>query len=239
MKPATRRPVLGLFIVLAAAAVFGSCKDRCRSCDMTGPEPVPACAFVITPTAQHFPSQGGGGNIVVTTTPGCAWNATSNSAWIVVDSAGGGTVAYTVRQNTGDARTGTLTVSGQTVTVTQDGAPSAPPKPPQPSPPQPTPEPPQPTPPPTPPPSCQYAVQASPQQFTYEGGNGGFSVSASRSDCGWTAISNVAWIAITGGSPGSGNGSVSYLVAGNGGGARTGTISVAGKTVTVSQSAKP
>jgi hypothetical protein len=81
-------------------------------------------------------------------------------------------------------------------------------------------------------------VQDSPQQFTYQGGTGGFSVSASRSDCPWTAVARVAWIAITGGASGSGNGSVSYMVAGNGGPARTGTISVAGKTVTVTQSAQ-
>jgi len=47
----------------------------------------------------------------------------------------------------------------------------------------------------------------------------------------------VGWIAITSSASGSGNGTVSYLVGGNGGAARTGTISVAGKTVTVTQSA--
>jgi len=80
-------------------------------------------------------------------------------------------------------------------------------------------------------------VQETPQQFTYKGGSGGFSVSASRSDCEWSAVSKVGWIAITGGSPGTGNGTVSYLVAGNAGPARTGTIAVAGHTVTVVQSA--
>jgi hypothetical protein len=48
----------------------------------------------------------------------------------------------------------------------------------------------------------------------------------------------VFWISITGTSQGSGNGSVTYVVAGNGGGARAGTISVAGKVVTIVQAAR-
>jgi len=237
MKSRVRRLLQGLFVVALTVVSFG-CGDRCETCDPTAPSAptAPACSFTIVPTAQHFPYQGGAGNVVVTTQSGCSWNAVSNSAWLTVTNAGGGSVSYTVQANTGGARTGTLTVAGQTVTITQDGAPAAPPRPPQPQPsPSPTPEPPQPTPPPV---TCTYAVQETPQQFTYQGGNGGFSVSASRSSCTWTAVSNVAWIAITGGSPGSGNGTVSYIVAGNGGPARTGTISVAGKTVTVKQSAQ-
>ncbi len=91
------------------------------------------------------------------------------------------------------------------------------------------------TPTPTPMPVCTYAVQETPQEFTYQGGNGGFSVSTSPSNCSWTAVANVGWVAVTSGFSGIGNGTVNYLVAGNGGPARTGTISVADKTVTVRQ----
>jgi hypothetical protein len=181
------------------------------------------CSYTITPSSQHFPYRGGIGNVVVTTRGGCPWTAASNVPWIIVTSAGGGSASYNVLENMDAARTGTLAVAGQTLTVTQDAAPVAPrpPQPPQPS----------------PPPSCTYAVQETPQTFTYQGGSGGFSVSASRSNCTWTAVAQVPWIAVTGGSPGSGNGSVSYMVAGNAGPARTGTIAVAGKTVTIRQSA--
>ena len=85
--------------------------------------------------------------------------------------------------------------------------------------------------------SCTYAVQETLQNFTYQGGDGGFSVTT-QSNCSWTAMSNVSWVAITSGSAGTGNGSTTYTVAGNGGPTRTGTISAAGKTVTIAQTGR-
>jgi hypothetical protein len=232
MRSGSWRLVAGLCIAVLAAGA--GCNDRCISCDPVAPSPPQEqpCSFAVAPLAQHFPYRGGGGNVVVTARSECPWTAASQLTWVVITSSGNGGVSYVVQENAGAARSGSIAVAGQAVTITQDGAPAAPPQPPQP----PQPSPPAPTPPPA---SCSFAVQESPQHFTYQGGNGGFSVSASRADCAWSATPQVAWIAVTGGSPGSGNGTVSYLVAGNGGAARTGTISVAGKTVTVTQGAKP
>jgi hypothetical protein len=84
--------------------------------------------------------------------------------------------------------------------------------------------------------TCSYAVQETPQNYTYQGGNGGFSVGVSAGTCTWTAVSNVFWIAITNNPSGTGNGEVRYIVAGNGVTPRTGTITVAGKTVTIIES---
>ena len=58
---------------------------------------------------------------------------------------------------------------------------------------------------------------------------------AAPAGCTWTASSPVAWIVIRAGTTGSGNGSVQASVATNGGNARTATISVAGRTVTIDQ----
>ncbi|HEV8617482.1 MAG TPA: pre-peptidase C-terminal domain-containing protein [Methylomirabilota bacterium] len=55
--------------------------------------------------------------------------------------------------------------------------------------------------------------------------------------CAWTATSNVAWITITSGASGTGNGTVGYTVATNTGAARTGTATIAGRTFTVNQGA--
>ena len=55
--------------------------------------------------------------------------------------------------------------------------------------------------------------------------------------CEWTASSNAAWITVTAGASGSGNGTVAFSVAPNPGAARTGTISIAGHTFTVNQAA--
>lgn len=53
--------------------------------------------------------------------------------------------------------------------------------------------------------------------------------------CAWTASSNDSWIRISAGASGSGNGTVNYSVALNEGTQRTGTITVAGQTLTVYQ----
>jgi hypothetical protein len=53
--------------------------------------------------------------------------------------------------------------------------------------------------------------------------------------CRWTAQSSVPWITITSGASVTGNGTVFYSVARNTGGTRTGTLTVAGKEVTVTQ----
>lgn len=74
-------------------------------------------------------SAGGQLSLNVSTGSGCPWLASSNSAWLLLSGAkagtGNGTLAYRVSANTtATARTSTLNVSGQTVTVTQSaGAP--------------------------------------------------------------------------------------------------------------------
>jgi hypothetical protein len=59
----------------------------------------------------------------VTTAQTCAWTAASNAGWIhVVRGASGtgeGEVWLWIDENHGPERTGTVTVAGQTVTVTQ------------------------------------------------------------------------------------------------------------------------
>ena len=68
------------------------------------------------------------------------------------------------------------------------------------------------------------------------GATGSVGVTAG-SGCTWSATSNAGWIALTGATGGTGNGSVPYSVAANTGSARTGTLTVAGLTYTVNQAA--
>jgi subtilisin family serine protease len=71
--------------------------------------------------------------------------------------------------------------------------------------------------------------------FPASGGSGNFNVT-SVAACGWIGESTASWITITGGSSGTGNGSVSYSVAGNlGSSTRNGAIIVGGQTFTVYQ----
>ena len=53
--------------------------------------------------------------------------------------------------------------------------------------------------------------------------------------CNWSAVSNDAWIHVTSGGTGTGNGTVNYTVDANTGAARNGTITIAGQTFTVNQ----
>jgi hypothetical protein len=116
------RPFRGLFAFFLAWSViplpFGVIRVNA--------EPTPAaqgCAPTITVQSLPFSAVGGTTAIPVTATPGCAWTAVSNSPFITITSGasgtGNGTVQFSVKYNNGQARSGTLTVAGQTVTVTQ------------------------------------------------------------------------------------------------------------------------
>jgi hypothetical protein len=56
------------------------------------------------------------------------------------------------------------------------------------------------------------------------------------STCAWTAFSGVSWVTIASGASGVGNGVVTLNIAANPGGSRVGLVSIAGQTVTVTQS---
>lgn len=62
-------------------------------------------------------------------------------------------------------------------------------------------------------------------------------VTAAAGTCAWTAVSNNAWITITGGASGTGNGTVTYSITANSGAARTGTITIGDQTFTITQAA--
>ena len=86
------------------------------------------CTFTIAPTSRTSPAAGEPVAVGVTAGSTCAWSTTSNAAWLTIGSGatgtGNGTVGVIVAANTGTAqRTGTMTIAGQTFSVTQAGAP--------------------------------------------------------------------------------------------------------------------
>jgi len=172
------------------------------------------CTFVVAPTAQSVIPAGGGLSATVSTTPNCTWTAASNALFITITSGtsgtGNGTVAFEVAANTGSApRTGTLTIAGQTVTVSQAGTVAT---------------------------TCTFSVSA-PGTVDAIGGAASATVTASAPTCAWTAQSSAAFVAVTSGSSGTGNGSVTLTVDANGGSARTGSVTIAGQPISVSQGA--
>ena len=82
------------------------------------------CTYSLTPnTSPTFGASGGAGNFLLNTVAGCTWFVTNPPSWVTLtgstSGAGNGTVSYTVAANTGPARSGTITVAGQTFTVNQ------------------------------------------------------------------------------------------------------------------------
>lgn len=87
------------------------------------------CTYTIFPTSRSFAILGGAGSVSVSVVSpsfgNCPWTAASNAPWITITSgwsgSGSGTVNYLVALNTGAPRNGTMTIAGQTFTVTQAG----------------------------------------------------------------------------------------------------------------------
>ena len=173
------------------------------------------CSYYVNPLSNSVPAAGGTGLVLITAASNCSWTAKSNVSWISITAgssgAGGGAVSYTVAPNTSSSsRTGTLTIADQTHTVTQAGALA-----------------------------CTYALNASGNSFSSAGGAAGVLVTTSAG-CTWTAFSNTSWISITAGASGTGNGTVNYTVSANTSASqRTGTMTIAGLTFTVTQAAAP
>ena len=82
--------------------------------------------------------------------------------------------------------------------------------------------------------SCSFTIAPTSQGVAAGGGTVNVTVTAGGT-CGWTATSNVPWIAVTSGAAGNGNGTVQLNVAANTEAPRTGTATIAGQTFTVTQ----
>jgi hypothetical protein len=175
--------------------------------------PAPGCSYSIQPGAQTIAAAGGTGTIDVTASAStCAWTAVSSAAWLTI--AGGASA-------TGSGRV-TFNVAGnlgasRTASITVAGhsfmltqAAAA----------------------------CSYSIDPSTASLAAGGGTTAVAVSAGPS-CAWTAASNASWITVASGASGTGAGSVSLNVSGNTGPLRTGTVTIATRTFTVTQGAAP
>jgi hypothetical protein len=81
------------------------------------------CTYGISSTNASFTSAANTGSVTVTANTGCAWAATENLNWVTITSGasgtGNGTVNYSITANTGSARSGVITIAGQSFTVNQ------------------------------------------------------------------------------------------------------------------------
>jgi all-beta uncharacterized protein len=170
-----------------------------------GPSP-PTCDYSLTPSSASSAAAGGTGTIAVTAPASCSWTATSPDGWITILS-GKGSGNGSVTYNVAP-NTGAARSGSITIaghTVRVNQAEL-----------------------------CTYSISPTSQSVGSGGGSGNVSVTTTNA-CGWTAASNDAWITVTSGAAGTGNGTVAFTAALNTGAARSGTMTIAGQTFTVSQ----
>jgi hypothetical protein len=83
------------------------------------------CSYAIAPQGVTVPAGGATQTVNVVASTGCPWAATSNASFLSITSGasgnGSGSVSYQVTANSGPTRSGTLTIAGQTFTVTETG----------------------------------------------------------------------------------------------------------------------
>lgn len=180
------------------------------------------CVFKLGATTRTVDAEGDRYAIAVTAQTGCAWTASTPVSWIELAPASGsgaGSLTVTVARNEGPARTGAILVAGLTHTVFQT-APQGPPTPPTPEPPG---------------EGCSYELSTGVQPVGAEGGDGAVTVIAPPA-CPWTGVSLVDWVTVTGGTPGTGTADLRFVTSPNPSTtARIGALTVAGRTLTVTQ----
>ncbi|HYI08018.1 MAG TPA: BACON domain-containing carbohydrate-binding protein [Thermoanaerobaculia bacterium] len=263
--------------------------DSCSTIDSAeATVTVQPCSFSVAPASFAFPPADGTGSVTVTTTSTCSWSAITSTSWITItggDGTGNGTATFTVAANGGAARSGSITVAGTLIAITQGcEAPAVTAQP------QPativsgesatlsvtatgaapltyewyagttrisgatgssltvtpasttayrarvisacgeidsaeatvTVQP------------CSYSVTPESFAFSSAAGEGNVTVTTTGT-CSWTASTSTPWITVTEGASGTGSATATFAVAANSGAARSGSITVAGIVIPVTQ----
>jgi hypothetical protein len=170
-----------------------------------------SCSTTIAPPSQSVPAAGGAAtSITVTAGAGCTWTATPSQNWITITSgasgSGNGTVGLSIAATTGPARSATVTIAGQTHTVSQTSG-------------------------------CTFSIAPTSHSLDKDAQTPPNIAVTTAAGCTWTAVSNNSFITVESGDSGTGSGTVKYKVTKNtGSGPRTGTLTIAGRTFTVTQS---
>jgi len=174
---------------------------------------VAQCTYTINPTQRSLGRAAATGTVSVATDVGCGWSATSNDSWLSITTGstgtGSGVVAFAASANVDcDPRAGTLTVAGQTFVVTQAGGAGA------------------------------FVLTPTSRSHGGSAETGSISVGSTGTNCTWSATSNDAWLSVTAGTTGAGNGVVTYAVGANPTCTpRAGSLTIGGQVFSVTQDA--
>ena len=170
------------------------------------------CTYSLATTTQTVGPSAGSYSFVLNAPTGCSWVAQSDTSWITLTSGATGsgttTINFNVAANTGStALTGTLTVAGITYTVVQNSTAS-----------------------------CTYSLQPASATLTAAAQSGTVGLTTT-SGCGWAASTTTSWLTVTSAASGSGSATIDYSATANTGAARNGSLTIAGQTFNITQSA--
>ena len=155
------------------------------------------CSLRLSHVSASIGPAGGPSSVAVAASESCTWTAVSNVPWITITAGrsgtGSGVVQFLVAASPGGVqRSGTLTIAGQTFTLSQTDANF-----------------------------CFFTLSPSSAIVTAPEGSGTIEVIAALG-CSWTASSDSSWLRVTGPAAGIGPGIVQYAVQANPGGPRSG-----------------
>jgi len=195
-----------LLAVLSAAVA-------CTSSSETETFVAPAqarCAVTARTNTTAFPASGGSGTVEISTARECNWVVQSDAPWVVLQAdargQGDGSARFTIAANTDPAgRAAALSVSDSRMQISQEGQP------------------------------CEFRVSSTHQTVDVSGGQLTINVEASNARCTWSTAGNVPWITIAGGASRTGSGAVLIQIAPAPTAPRSGTVTLAGQTLTIDQ----
>jgi hypothetical protein len=170
---------------------------------------------VFNPDSLTFGNAGGLQNVAVTLPSSCPRVATVSSGWIQITSGnnttGSGNVGIFAPASSFAQRSGTVTIGGQTIPVTEDGGP------------------------------CTATVTGPSATLPSSGATGIFQITTSAPSCEWGAYGVPSWMQINAVSlSGQGNANLGFIVAPNPTPvAQVATLTIAGQPVTVTEAAGP
>jgi len=169
------------------------------------------CSYSLRSSSGAVPASGSTGSVGVVTAAACSWTAASNNDWLAVTSGGGsgsGDAVFVAQPNpSAVGRVGTLTVAGQTYTVTQPGA------------------------------VCAYTLSQYSTTVAYTGGTGSFTFSSTTAGCTPSAVSYSGWIQASTSFSGTSGTVTFTAAANPSGSPRSGVIQLSDQIFTITQTA--
>ena len=169
----------------------------------------PPCTFTLSPANASFTTAGGTSSVIANASVGtCGRTATSNASWLTITSGASGTGTGAVNYSVAP-NTGASRSGTMTIggqTFTVNQG------------------------------GCAFTLSYSSTPFPATATNGSVGVTASGGDCPRTATDNRSWITITSGASSTGSGTVTFsLTANPNRNSRTGTLTIAGSNLTITQ----